>query len=91
MSYAIVLEPDARAALAALPAPVADRVRGELQTLAASPSAQPTRSSNIPMPAGQLYQATFTAGGVTCMLDVVFRYGQDEQTLFIVGLFVEYD
>ena len=43
-----------------------------------------------PTPSGMLYRTEFPARGVTCLLDAVFVYGQDEQTLHIERIFVEY-
>jgi len=37
-----------------------------------------------------LYRTEFPARGVTCLPDAVFVYGQDEQTLHIERIFVEY-
>jgi len=37
-----------------------------------------------------LYRTDFLFQGVTCKADVVFRYGADEETVYLTHIFVEY-
>ena len=91
MGYAIALEADAEADLMRLQTAVRGRVMAALLALAQSPGSAATRPTRVPLPPGQLYQNRFLVQDVACHLDVVFRYGQDEQMLYISRVFVEYE
>ena len=93
MSYRTILESPAKSDLAALPRPLQLVVRSELRRLAGSPVTL-SRPAVFPYPPGsQLYHFHHDPGGDTWHHFVVlFRYGQDEATLHIIGIgHVEYD
>ena len=91
MSFAVSIEPAAVDDLARMPATVQPHVLGEIRVLAAGPLRSKTRPARYPYPAGQLYQTQFRVGDVTCLLDIVFQYSQDEQTLHVLRVYIEYD
>ena len=88
--YEISLEPPAELDFKRMSPPVQAGVARAILRLAESPSRAATRPSTIPYPPGQVFQATFGTGGVECLLDVVFQYSQDEQTLSVSRIFVEH-
>jgi hypothetical protein len=89
MSYAVEVGPQAIEDLAALPTAVQRAVLQAMRMMAAAPT-RLSRPALPPYPPGMLYRADVPAQGVTCLLDIVFRYGQDEQTLHVERVFVEY-
>jgi hypothetical protein len=89
MSFAVVLEPEAEDDLRKLPELVRGRVAEELNVLANQPSRTST-PARAPYPPGQLYRAEFRAGDLTALLDVVFLYGQDEASIHVMRVYVEY-
>lgn len=89
MSYAVKLEPPAREDLARLPPRLQAAVLAKIDAMASSPT-RDTRPARPPYGAGMLYRADFPFEGVECLPDVVFRYGQDEQTLHVEHLFVAF-
>jgi hypothetical protein len=91
MSYAVVLTPAAKHDLDQLPKAIQDSVLQKLVELGASPSLVRTGPARPPYPAGQLYRSDFAAAGIDCFLDAVFKYGQDEQILYVMRIYLEYD
>lgn len=89
MSYQVILEPAAEDDLRKLPAPVRARVAEELTILAAHPS-QTSAPARAPYPPGQLFRSDLRIGNLTVLLDVVFQYGQDEASLHVLRVYVEY-
>jgi hypothetical protein len=89
MRYSVEVGPEAVEDLARLPVSVQRAILTSLRQLAAAPSrlARPTRPPYTP---GMLYRAELPVEGALCLLDVVFQYGQDEQTLHISRVFAEY-
>ena len=89
MSYAVRMSPRAFEDVAKLPEPVRAVVLEYLPRMASQPSVG-SRPSSAPYPPGMLHRADLPCHGATCLLDVIFQYGADEQTLHIEYVFVEY-
>ena len=88
MSYALNLSPPAAQQLAAQPEPLRGFVLGALRRLAESPAALARRSPGVT--AGQLAEFRFDQGGAVLWVTITFLYGQDEQTLHVELIAVEY-
>jgi hypothetical protein len=91
MSYAVKIEPQAADDLSVLPPPVQAGVLRQIERLAAAPSTMNTRSSTGLHTRGQLFRTTFHQGELECSLEIIFRYSQDEQTLLVVRVYIEFD
>jgi hypothetical protein len=91
MSFRIEFEPSGQDAFDRLPASVRPAVARALLRLAESPYRAVTRPTATPYPGAQQYTTSTPAGGITCLIDVVFRYGQDEETIYVYFVYVEYD
>lgn len=89
MSYSVEVGPQAIEDLARLPVAVQRAVLEAMRLMAAEPTRR-SRPAPPPYPPGMLYREDIPVEGVTCLLDVVFRYAQDEQTLHVDRVFVEY-
>ena len=89
MSYILVVTAAADAQLRALPAPLALFVREQLQRLLQDPVTL-SRPASILSVRGQLFEAHFDRGGVSIWVSIVFRYGQDEQTLHVEDVAAEF-
>jgi hypothetical protein len=89
MSYQLVVEPFAEAQLSALPAQLANMIQQQLQRLAANPVVVSKRTALL-QPNGQLFEFHEAAGGISVWVSVIFRYGQDEQTLHVEHIAVEF-
>jgi hypothetical protein len=48
-----------------------------------------SRPAFAPLPAGQVAQFDVTFQGMEYLIDLVFRYGADEETLHLEYLFIE--
>ena len=88
MSYALRVSPLAAQQLAAQPEPLRAFVLAALERLAESPSAVARRSTVVS--AGQLAEFKYDHGGAALWVTVTFLYGQDEQTLHIEHIAVEF-
>lgn len=89
MSYSVEVGPQAIDDLERLPEAIQRAILRSLRELATSPSKH-SRPAIPPYPPGMLFRADLSIQGITCLLDVVFRYGQDEQTLHVERIFVEF-
>src|SRR5689334_1178721 len=92
MSYRVELSAAAEAELEALPPDLQDIVRVGLIDLSADPVSQ-SRPAPFPFPpVGQLHHIKHDIGAETWhFFTILFRYGQDEETLHVVGIgHVEY-
>ena len=88
MSYAVAISPRADRQLAAQPEPLRSFIGASLQRLGQSPSSF-TRSSGS-LTRGQLAEFKFDQAGAVLWVSVTFLYGQDEQTLHIESITVEF-
>lgn len=89
MSYAVELDPQAIDDLSGLP-PVVQRLIVELlRNIAESPSRN-SRPATVPYPPGMLHRADIPLADMQCLVDVVFRYSQDEQSIHIDRIFSEF-
>lgn len=88
MSYALVITPAAAGQLDALPAELAEFTRGQLARLSENPTAL-SKPASILQPRGQLFEVKYDRG-VVVWVSVIFRFGQDEQTLFIEHVAAEF-
>ena len=91
MSYLAVYEAGAEADLSRIPEGFRRRIKEGVDALAASPSQFTTRSSRPPYPVGQLFSFQIRMGDMTCFVDIIYQYSQDEQKLHFQQVFVEYD
>lgn len=91
MSFAIVLEPEAEHDLRDLPATLQARIADELNVLAAGLAGVKTVAARVPYPSGQLFRSEFPVGDVRALMDVVFQFGQDETTLHILRIYIEFE
>lgn len=89
MSYALVITPAAEDQLIALPAELASFVRLQLARLSENPTVL-SKPTSILQTRGQLFEVKFDRGGVVVWIRVVFRFGQDEQSLFVEHVAVEF-
>ena len=89
MNYVVELEPRAVEDLSTLPPGVQRAILEAMRLIGANPT-RGTRPAHPPYPAGMLYRTEFPFQGATCLVDIVFRYGPDEQTLYIGRVFVDY-
>lgn len=87
--YSVEWETRAAEDLARLPPPVRRHVVDELGRLAQDPALF-SRPCGPPYPPGQRFEIDVAHGGVDVLVDVVFRYGADEQTLYVSHVFHEY-
>ena len=86
MSYGVEFAAEAEADLAALPPIAASLLLDEVERLATDPVGL-SRKSHFPyLPGRQLFSTRCTAEGATYVFTVLFRYGQDEQTLYILQI-----
>src|SRR5207253_9014799 len=87
MSYEIILMPRAESDLMALPVHHQNFVETQLGRLAQSPVSL-SRPAVFPYPPGsQIYEFDDDSGEETWHhFAVLFRYGQDEATLYVVGI-----
>jgi hypothetical protein len=88
MSYALDLTSLARRQLQSQPEPLRTYIFSALERLAVSPASFGSRPSTIPL--GQSAEIEYRHEGVVLWISVVFRYGQDEETLHIEQILVEY-
>lgn len=89
MSYSLILTVAAEAQLRALPEPLGGFVREQIQRLRQSPSAL-SRPASVLHARGQLFEFHYDRGGVSVWVSVIFRYGQDEQTLHVEDIVTEF-
>jgi len=88
MSYVLNLSPTAAQQLAAQPEPLRGFVVAALHRLAESPVSVARRSPSVT--AGQRAEFKFDHGGAVLWVTVTFLYGQDEQTLHVELITVEF-
>jgi hypothetical protein len=86
MSYGVEFAAEAEADLAALPPVAASLLLDEIERLATDPVGL-SRKSHFPfLPGRQLFSTRCAAEGTTYVFTVLFRYGQDEQALYILQI-----
>ena len=88
MSYALNVSPTATQQLAAQPEPLRGFILAALRRLAESPAALGRRSSGVT--SGQVAEFRFDHGGAGLWGTITFLYGQDEQTLHVELITVEF-
>ena len=73
----------------ALPPPLSEFVSAQLVRLCQSPTvlSQPV---TILQPHGQLFEMRYESGGAVVWVSIVFRFGQDEQTIHIEHIASEF-
>ena len=88
MSYAIAISPRAEEQLAAQPEPLRTFIAVSLQRLGRSPATftRPSRS----LTRGQVAEFRYEQAGAVLWVSIRFLYGQDEQTLHIEQISVEF-
>lgn len=87
MSYRIILSPKAEDQLAALESPLQNAVEAQLRRLAENPTGLSRRSVTPPWPPDcQLYEFGHELDRRRHHFAVLFRYGVDEETLFVLGI-----
>jgi hypothetical protein len=85
MSYQLRLNPKPDQVLNSLPEPLRSHVSRELLNLAQAPTALSKPVGSL-QPLGQLFEIEFSG----IFVSVIFRYGQDEATLFIESIQAEF-
>lgn len=86
MSYKLRLSPEAETDLRHLPAPVGLFVARQLVNLSEDPAIL-SKPSHFPYPLGyQLMSCDYDHESNRWFVNILFRYGTDEQTLEIVGI-----
>jgi hypothetical protein len=90
MSYSVESTPEADDDIAAIPSAIASRILAAFAQFARSPGTANSRSTPITYPAGQLFETDVHVQGIVCHVGIVFKYGQDEATLFIEHVYVDY-
>lgn len=87
MSYRAILTTAAAEDISRLPVALRNAVHAELLRLCESPATLSRRSVSPPYPPGyQLFQFDRVLADKVHYFSILFKYGQDEQTLFIHGL-----
>jgi hypothetical protein len=88
MSYAISISPEVERQIVARPEPLRGFIRASLQKLGQSPARfiRPSRS----LTRGQVAEFKYDQAGAVLWVTVRFMYGQDEQTLHIERIAVEF-
>ena len=76
------------ARLAILHGPVAAFVESQIALLEQNPT-RVSRPAFSLLPTGQVFQFDHEFQGMTYQFDLVFRYGSDEQTLYLEYLYLE--
>ena len=89
VGYTLAITPVAEAQLGAFPEPLAQFVRSELTRLKENPTAL-SKPATILQPRGQLFEVRYDSGGVVVWVSVIFRFGQDEQTLYVEDRVAEF-
>lgn len=89
MSYALIVTPTAEAQLRGLPAELGQFVRDQLTHLGESPTTL-SKPATLLQARGQLFEIQYDSGGVTIWVSVIFRFGQDEQTLHVEDIVAEF-
>ena len=89
MSYTFVVTPAAAGQLGAFPAELAESIRRQLARLAENPTGL-SKPTSILQPRGQLFEFKYERGGAVVWVSVIFRFGQDEQTLFVEDVAAEF-
>lgn len=89
MSYILRLSALAQTQLAAQPAILQVFIRANLDALALNPSALTRRGQN-PFSQGQMAEFLFDHGGMTVWVTVQFLFGQDEESLHVERIGVEF-
>jgi hypothetical protein len=89
VSYTLVVTPVAAGQLGAFPAELADSIRGQLARLAENPTAL-SKPTSILQRHGQLFEFKYERGGAVVWVSVIFRFGQDEQTLYVEHVVAEF-
>jgi hypothetical protein len=90
MSYNVETTPRADDELGRLPESMRNIVIRRFMDFAKNPSLQGSRSAPSLYTPGQLFEMEFTYDQMTCWVDIVFRYTQDEQTLVIERVYAEF-
>jgi len=88
MSYGLRISRPADGQIDAQPEPLRSFIRESLDRLAQNPTALSRRAGSSSQ--GQAAEFLFDRGGVSLWVTVRFLYGQDEQTLYVEHVEVEY-
>ena len=88
MSYELSVSPGAQRQIAAQPDLLREFITSSLDQLAAQPGSIGRSSATVT--GGQLAEFEFDREGVIVWIAVTFLYGQDEQTLHVENVAVEY-
>lgn len=83
MGFAVVLSPEAERRLDQLPPIVASFLLDELDRLAANPHGLSVKAHFPYPPIGQAFRTQFEHDDVRYFFYIAFRYGQDEQSLYV--------
>ena len=89
MSYTVIITPAAARQLTDLPGQLAEFIREQLLHLMENPAVL-SKPATILQPRGQLFEFKYDSGGVVVWISVIFRYGQDEQTIHIEDIDAEF-
>ena len=90
MSYNVETTPRADEELARLPGPIRSTVIRRLIEFAKNPGVGGSISTPSLYTPGQLLEMELTYDEMTCWVGIVFRYGQDEQTLVVERVYAEF-
>ena len=89
MPYSLIITPTAETQLLALPPELAQFVRQQLQWLIQDPVARSKPAPSL-YSRGQLFEVHYERGGVSVWVSIIFRYGQDEESLHVEDIAVEF-
>jgi hypothetical protein len=89
MSYVPDIGPDAAHDLARLPLPVAEFVERQIHALCEQPTKLSTRSRFPFVQNAQLFSFEMEFEETRYWFNVLFQYGQDEQTLHILAIAIQ--
>lgn len=87
--YAVVVTPAAAAQLAAFPLELQQFVQEQLVRLQDNPTSL-SKPATLLLPQGQLFEFKYESGDAVVWVSVIFRFGQDEQTLFVEHIVAEF-
>jgi hypothetical protein len=90
MSYNVETTPRADDAFRRLPEPLRSSAIRRFVEFARNPSVGQSKSAPSLYTPGQLFEMELSYDEMTCWVGIVFKYAQDEQTLVIEGVYVEF-
>ncbi len=89
MSYHIQIDSDADEDLSHFDVHIREAFFRRLLKFAKNPGSGKSIPAPAPYPIGQLVQFTVSLEGAEYWAGVIFQYGQDEESLFILRVFME--